>query len=254
MLPVYNTDSWEVEKLKRLFRLCLFTFLVSILVSNSYALTLSDIRSEIRRHLKDNATSTQQQRWSSTVLNLRINNAQREIAALTHCISSTAYTTTVSGTQSYALPSNFVIEHRVSYSTGPTATAYEKIEKVLLGQLDLDDTDWESTANGEPTQYYLKDRLVYLLPTPNATWAGTNRLKIEYFRYPANLSSDTDVPFDSVTDMYPYHSLITYYVLAQTFSEKGDTNSMAYWDGQYKALMGILANNLMFKPDWQQVK
>ncbi len=226
-------------------------FLLFFYINVSYSKDLSTIRSGIREKLKDNQSNTQQRRKSDTVLNRYINDAQRVITTETHCISSTTYTTTTSGTANYSLPSNFITEIRISYSTGTGATAYKRLEKMDFSRLDIDTPDWESTATGQPIQYYLSNRLIYLYPAPNATWAGTNRLKIDFSRFPADLSADTDIPYDGVTDLYPYHDLIIFYVLAQTFTELEDTNLVAYWEAKYSNLLGILFNNLIFKPDWQ---
>lgn len=104
-------------------------------------------------------------------------------------------TSTVDGTQYYALPSDYMAMYEKNSnaygpvrvykaSTGqyfyPTFMSFQQIESMLLTDL--------YTAEGDPKYCWtdVKDQL-WIYPTPDFT--GTSNVQISYYNYPANLSS-----------------------------------------------------------------
>jgi len=208
---------------------------------NLGALTLSEIRSQIRRYLNDVSTDTSKQRWSDTELNFLINQAQKEICDTVWCLykSSTIYT--VANSTYYALPNDLYVIYRVTIDN-------EVLPEKTIKALDAEDAYWMKASAGKPEYYYitLDKARIGLYPTPDKQY----KLKIDYVRIPSDLTNDSDVPFDNVKKYYPYHYLLIYYVVGHCWLEEGKTAQARDMFQLYAIGLQKMANQIKVSPNF----
>ena len=238
---------------KLIFPLMIIFFSSSLYAQN---LTLSQIRTSVRLKIKDNVTNAAQRSYDDNQLNLKINSMQDEIVSFTRCLSSTCYIATSTGTREYSLPTGFFGALRVSYayntsSTNVSTSSYVKLEQVDKATLDRSSSTWETAGSSSPKRYYLNQTYIGIDPKPYV--AGFNYLKIECYIQATTLSSDSDIPFNSVSYLYPYHQAIVYAVAMECAEEMGLNDKFAEYQGKYTDYLKALVNNLSQKTEWTPI-
>ena len=170
---------------------------------NCFALTFSEIRSDARSLITD-AQGTRQ-RFSDSELNLWINEGQRILDIKTLCNYKAFSFDLVAGTTYYSMPSDYLMIRRVTRD-------YQQIQEMSPAAMDGRSAEWENVS-GLPTYYFTtfsSRAKVGFAPFP-AVAADTATIKIEYMSQSTALSIDADVPFNGITEFYPYHSALSYY-------------------------------------------
>ncbi len=210
------------------------------------ALTLSDMRTEVRRSVRDTSSITNLRRYSDTVLTTFINEGQRVISYRTGIVTDSSPVVLSSGVNFVAVPTNFINAFRVTWSTATNSTCCEiNLPELDLRQLDEDNgnTDWTSSTASTPSNYYMiysQTARVFVHPIPQTN----GYVKMYFYALPADLSSDSDIPFDSSLRLYIYHDLIAYYVIARILTIEGIAEEAAYYTQLYE--MGIAEINQKF--------
>lgn len=208
----------------------------------SLALTLSEIRTNIRRNVRDTASSASLRRYSDAVLNAYINEAQRIVVNDTWASSEFTSQSITSGTTYYGIPSNTIRVWRVTLNNA-------NLPELELGQLDADnyDTAW-STATNSPTAYFIDKssrNAVGLYPVPSSS-GGT--LKVYFFQLVPDLSSDSDVPFDSDLMLYSYHDLLVYHATFRILLTENRLQEANGYLNLYNQGLELMARNVGHKP------
>ncbi len=112
------------------------------------ALTLSDVRSQIRRNVRDTASSSTARRYSDATLLVYINEAQRAVMNDTWSLSTVGSVSSVAGTASYSLPAGAIKTWRVTYDS-------VALPEVTMHQLDADNPGiWYTDTSATPTNFY----------------------------------------------------------------------------------------------------
>lgn len=115
-----------------------------------------------------------------------INDAQVDLARKTDILRGTSTINVVTGTESYALPIDFIEIQRVTYLGA-------KLRKTTWQEIDLFDPDKDMPGGGGvPTHYHREGILIYLYPVPSAS--ATGALKVYYSKTPVVLAGDADLP------------------------------------------------------------
>lgn len=177
------------------------------------------IREEIRRLIKD--VDTTNPRWSDTVLNSRIDIAHDEIASLTKCIPYRYTANLVANTAEYEMPSYYIDADVVMYLDDESIKI--DIEKKTEDELSEMDSQWRSRS-GTPKYWYQRINYIGLVPYP--TTAKTNGLIVDMSKIPTAFTLDTDIPFDEVKELYPFHKALCYHVALACALDDG--NEKAY--------------------------
>ena len=151
---------------------------------------------------------TDQTHWSTTVIDDRIELAQKDIVIRTSCLKEVSTFSPVALQQEYTLPTDFLSADRMTID-GKEITYKSKPE------LDFYHTgDW-TDSKGTPENFYIDistDNLKFgLFPKPET--AGTNTGKLLYVKVPDALTGASSVPFDGNALLIPYHIGIVYYVV-----------------------------------------
>ena len=172
---------------------------------------------EIRRLIKDTSTDTALQRWSDAILQSRENYIQEEMMAAAEALEARATDTDiVSGTSEYSLPSTILSIKQVLLMD--SASKYDPLKSISEQELNRLDPSWRDVT-GTPTHYYLSRGKIGLYPKPD--YSRTSGLRLDGILKAADMSSDTDVPFNSDYRFYFAHLGLCYGVARLCFMDDG---------------------------------
>lgn len=231
--------AYEMKKRIILSALLIFSF-----CSIGNALTLSDIRTNVRLIVKD--SNSNRQRFSDANLNSLINVGQREASGASYAIvKSTSISLTANGTN-YTLPTDLIT-----------------IKRVQLDNLDLRqaspeglDSDpggkWEDQT-GRPKNYYQlfsNPSDVSVFPVPSTT-SHLGTLEVFYYAFADDLSSDSDTPFNAISRYTIYHDILTYYAAWRLLLIKGEVEKAATYQQLYETRLLALINRANEQPNYR---
>lgn len=179
----------------------------------SLALTLTEVRTAIRRNVRDTASSSSLQRYTDAMLTAIVNEGQRDVVNNTWCLTkSQNVTVTAASDVSSALSTDVIKVYRVLADGLP-------LPETTFAQLDADTdfTQWNDDSDSI-IQYYIFDRnrysgttntipLITVFPRPT----GTTPLIVYYYAQPTDLSADADIPFNSQSWLNSYDDLLVWY-------------------------------------------
>ncbi len=228
-----------------------FTVLFLFLATISHALTLAEIRSEVRYAIKDSTKTVNTPRWTDDALNKKIDIIQRQIAVDTRCIYKEERSTPTANTSEYSMPTDCYIIDRVAYLSASSVTAtmqYKKLEPWTLPGLDISyQTYWENLSAGLPTMYAEKGNSIVLVPKPSAVYCSTGAIKWDYFAIPETVSEDSDEPWNGLKNLYGYQYLIIRGVAISCLEDEGYEISTK--KQIYDVLIQRMTGALLDKPD-----
>jgi hypothetical protein len=222
----------------------LFFIFYLLLPCISHALTLSQMRDNIRIIIKD--TDATRRRYSDAQLLTMMNEGQRDINNSTWIVSKSTAIILVSGTTYYSIPSDVIEITRLTRE-------YKSLDETSLNKLDSDaaGSAWE-LMGGTPVQYFqdatIPDR-IGINPFPNNT-SSTGTLRLQYIAQPLDLSSDTDIPFNASNRYLPYHDLIVYYVCTRIFMLEGDTAKLGVYSQLYESRIQVVKEKVGSTPNF----
>jgi hypothetical protein len=181
------------------------------------ALDLGDIRGQIRVNVRDAASPAGTYRYSDTVLDAFINEAQRELVNQTWCLQASTSIALTAATTYYDLPEDLLAVQQVRIRD--SASKVTELAETSRRKLFQDNPDFErATATAVPTDYFIQfpttgDQLqMGVYPAPRST-AGT--LLIDYASQAEELSDSSDIPLNGYRHLYPYHEALIYRVSAR---------------------------------------
>ena len=237
-------------------RLSLILLSILFVWADCHALTLSDIRTEIRTEINDNPTDTGRRTYTDAVLLKYINEAQKEIVNLTWlCERATSYALTGQTTY-YALPTDLIAVHQVYFrdSAGSLTELDEKSQKGLYDTLP----DWEKDS-GQPLYYWVSSSsnpasqasapsFISYIPILPRTSTGT--ATVWYYNQPADLSSDSHTPFENRRNLYSYHLALAYHSISRIKQLEGRREESQDYNARYEKAILILKDRLGRMPNY----
>ncbi len=185
-------------------------------------MNLSQLQAECGRLLGD----PNNDRWSASVLTSRINEVQTEIQGLTNAVKTSESLTPVAATRTISLDADTMDIIRASKTL--VDGSIRPLQGIEREGLDFLYPDWQQWSDGEP-RYFVYDasnQQINLIPKPSAVNAIANGITVWESRKPADLSSASDIPFDSNNQMIPYHMAIVHGVVALCFADDGTPESL----------------------------
>ena len=221
----------------------LFLFLPSL----SHAITLAELRKEVRRQVND--IPTPKIRFTNSHINDAINEAQRNIAINTYAVQRTTIQTIVSLQNNYVLPTYcFGVKYVTRNTTTGQSFLLKEITREQLAE-DINRGDLFIETSTVPYSYYMSKLgfSVILYPRPSGTALGN--VNINCFGIPENLVNDIDVPFNMPelgyedNSLYAYHDLIVKYAVYKLFLIKGDVESARKYKNDYDLGIAIMSKN-----------
>lgn len=182
----------------------------------------SELESEIGYLLGD----PQHDRWSTSVIRSRIEQAQAVIQAMTNAVKTLETLTPTADTKEVTVNSSTLDITRV------TLTGSDGDVRILEGRdredLDFYDPNWENSESGEPA-YYLWDGTnsqLILHPKPSSSYAVTNGLKVWEVRIPTALTADDSEPFEANAAMQAYSNSIVHWVVSICWMDDGTPEAL----------------------------
>ncbi len=206
------------------------------------AITLSTLRADCRILVKDGGTT--RNRFSDAQLLRFINEGQKDLVQYAKPIRKSFQFELVSGTTYYALPSDYLTVVRLTRS-------YQVLPEVSIQNLDKS-LQWQTVA-GLPINYYVNHSsrtLIGFYPFPNST-SSTGTVRVEYTAQATDLSSDSDLPFNSVTELQPYAYLISFYCAYRaSLIDSQIAQAQAYY-AEFKRGSDMLASDAFSRPNYR---
>lgn len=186
-------------------------------------MNLLGLQAEIGRLLND----PNHERWSASILTTRINLSQIEIQGYTNAVKTVQNLTPVAEVSSVSLDADTmdIIEVTKELSNG----SIRPLNGITIQELNFQYPDWRQWESGEPLFWYYQasGQLLQLVPKPNSDFAtGSAVLAVTCSAKPADVSSETDIPFDSNNQMVPFHMSIVHWVVAQCWMDDGTEESL----------------------------
>lgn len=195
------------------------------------------IRSDLKTIIWDWLDDASGGYFTSSILNTRINLAQRElqknlIAANKEYYTKCVKTSLVVGQAAYALPSDFMQVVRLEYVTsgsGDTAST-QSLAPVTPNQRDM-----FNYQSGDPQFYWFDKNNIVLTPVPNVA----RELRLTYSYMIADMTNDADTP-DAPEQFHEYIAiLVTRDCLLKDGRPLGPIESKM---AEYKDLLKSIAN------------
>lgn len=177
--------------------------------------TFSNLKTAIANYLnRDDLTA-----FIGDFITLTESRLNRELR-VREMISSDISTTTVSGTQSYSLPTGFLEAKSVVYQSNP----YKTLK--FISNSDFYDKYNASVGNGQPNFFTIVGTNILLGNPPDSA----NTLQIDYFKTITPLSDSN--PTNSILTNYP--ELYLYGSLAESSSFTFQDERIQTWGSLYK--------------------
>ena len=219
------------------------SFLLIGLASPSWALTLSDLRIQVRDLAIDNGTRL---RYSTTTVDTYLNEAQRIVVLDAKPIIKAGSFELVAGTTYYSLPSDFLQMRRLGLR-------YLDLSEITLESLDNKaGLQWE-TSGGLPTNYYVSfasRTKVGFYPFPD-TSSSTGTVRYEYYAQATNLSAASDEPFGGDAELDPYHYILVYYAAARLAAIDGRVDLAVFYRTEFLEGIERMKREAMLKPSYR---
>lgn len=189
---------------------------------------VSTIISSARQRLNETSTAF----FTDANLVSFCDEAQKYFVRETKCLEGISTSTSVSGTQSYSLPSDFYALRRIKYDGKPVKKA---------GFLDIDESDIDETDySGDPISYYIWNDSIYFIPIPNVSG---DTIKIFYYKSPAIIDATTDsLEINSLYD----DAIITYMVYLALIKD-GEEEKADYQMQECNAKISLIKKHLKEK-------
>ena len=150
-----------------------------------------------------------------------INEAQKRITESTKIFYDLYTINSVNGTQLYLLPDDFM-----EFMQNARAVIYEDASAKESQMLErpyeyLSQFDNFRTKSESPSSYWVEGRYIGFYPIPD--YDGTDNIKIEYYKYPAELVNDSDISLFPDQYLMPiaYLTASIVYEKNERYEEKG---------------------------------
>lgn len=165
---------------------------------------LGDLRAEVNSH---GFTAPV---YTDARINTYLNDGQSFIATRVdfYAEEGTQATSTVSGTASYAWPTDMA----------RMRSLFDTNRNIELEAVDLRMIDRSAVVTGAPMYYALDGMNVHLYPTPD----GVYSLEMRYWKMPTAMAADSDTPSSLPVD---WHHLLWRYAVAQCYWADDDAQN-----------------------------
>jgi hypothetical protein len=180
--------------------------------------------------------------FTSAVLLLWINNAQKAYVRQTRCLQNFATTSTVQGQADYPMPSDWLSSEKVFYNS-PTngIDNWAPLSPTSVAKMAQESRNFLSTdpnAQSNPGKYYVVNNTLYIYPRPKTS--GTNDIYMFYESKPITLNALSDALSidDSLSDG------IEAYVLWKMWKMDGED---ALAEEQHQRYMAEIGQGLKWK-------
>jgi hypothetical protein len=178
---------------------------------------------EVILYARQQYNSVNDQFFSDSELYNHVRAAQDILAKECKVIENTYETSTVASQQEYTYPTNAIALKRITYNGKRLNRIKVREDDVLTG------FDADTASTGEPTNYFIWDRIIYLRPVPSAIYT----LKLFTFDKAQEVSSTSslDVPDE-------FHLDLVNYILWRMAAKDQNFTSANYYKEEWSESVG----------------
>lgn len=222
-----------------------------VMGGNGFALTLGDIETEVRRNVRDTQATVGLERYSDTILDVWINETQKDVNNKTWAVDSSTTVSLLANTTYYVLPDNFLAGTQVLYTNAAGSTV--DMPELSARNVYQAQPDYERSSKGTPSSYFIRGQMtgsnqeIAFLPIPTTT-GGT--VAIHYVSTPADLAADADVPFDGIKRLYPYHYTLVWGTVMRIKLIEGKADEAKIFAELYNGDITTMKEKLGLKPNY----
>lgn len=217
-------------------------FLAVFLAAPAQAITLSTMRTDCRVLIQD--TGSTRNRFTDAQLLRFLNEGQKDIVQYAKPLRKPHQFELVAGTTYYAMPSDYLTVVRVTRS-------YQVIPEVSIQNLDKQQ-QWQTVA-GLPINYYINHSsrtLMGFYPFPGTT-SSTGTIRMEYTAQATDLSSDADLPFNSISELQHYGYLLSFYCAYRASLIDAQISQAQAYYAEFKRGSDMLASDAFSRPNYR---
>ena len=160
------------------------------------------------------------------------NEGQKYLVRETKCLEAISTSTSVSGTQNYALPSDFYALRRLLYD----GKSVKEVNFLDIDEADLDETD----ISGGSKNFYLWNGTIYFVPIPNR---NNDTIKIYYYKTPEIITATTDTLETNTL----YDDVVITYMVYLALIKDGEEEKADYQMQECNAKLSLIKRHLKEK-------
>lgn len=212
---------------------------ISLLIIPAHARTASQLQADARALGLDSGSS--RQRYTDARILVWLNEGQRMAVSDAKPIIKSASFELVVGATYYSLPTDFLQVYRVTLDN-------DVLDETTPEALDRQDR-WQETG-AEPTHYFIhwaSRTKMGVYPWPESV-SSTGTVRYEYYAQVTDLSAAGDVPFNSITELAPYHDALAYYAAARMTALDGRTDLAVLYMAEYRAGVERMGREARMRP------
>lgn len=223
-----------------------------LFASDCYCLTLSEAKLELRRLIKDTATSSALQRYSDSVLTSYLNQGQRDVVTATWCLETSTGISLSPGTTYYDLPSNIISVKMVTYL--PATNIRRRLnQKSYKAQIESN-PEWERQT-GPPMSYIVRGSTdtglsLEMAFIPIATSASTGTANVDYYKQATEMTSDSDILLDGDYALVSYHNAVIYSAAMNIQIIEGNAQMAQNYSQLFQSMLTAMKSRLGEMPDY----
>jgi len=128
---------------------------------------------------------------------------------------------------------------------------YQVLPEITPESLDKSSNWAEST--GEPTHYFINwasRTYVGVYPFPSSA-ASTTTIRYDYIAQVTDLSSDSDTPFNGITELRPYDYALAYFAAARMTAIDGRLDLSTLYRAEFSAIVAKMAQEARARPSYR---
>ena len=219
-------------------------------VSLSYADSFSDIRTQVRRHVKD--TGSTLQRFSDDYIDDLLNEGQKDVVNRTWCIVDVGTITLTAATTYYDLRGDMIAMSHAYYTD--TSSNNTTLDEVMERSLRQSTPDFDEDS-GAPLEYFIRqstsgvnDLEMGIRPVPSSITSES--ITYHYYAQASDMSADADVPFEGLSHLISYHPILGYYAVARLYLIEGKLDRATGYNTLYETGVSIMRERIGMAPNY----
>lgn len=213
-----------------------------LIPAKAEAITLATLRADCRIMVQD--TGSARNRFSDAQLLRFLNEGQKDMIQYAKPIRKAYSFELVAGTTYYSTPSDFLSVERLTRS-------YQVLQEQSVKALDKQQ-QWQTVA-GLPIVYFVNHSSrasIGFYPFPGNT-SSTGTIRMEYNAAATDLSSDSDQPFNSISELQPYGYYVSLYCgYRAALIDAMTAQAQAYY-AEYRRGSDMLSQDAYARPNYR---
>lgn len=218
----------------------------------SWALTLGDIKVQVRRHISDKADP--KIKVTDAEIIAYVNEGQRDMVNRSWCLQKTYSQSLSARTTYYSLPTDLLAIQEFNFmesATGRKRALEEKSERSMY----QDNPDFERQT-GPPFYYFVRystygaTQLEYGVNPVPSTGTALGTVLIKYYDQAPDLAVSADIPLAGFRHLYPYHTALIYYAVSRIKMTHGDGGGADAYEKMYEGVVALMMDRLGRMPNY----